>query len=38
MGVACCPDDGRTAAEIVGRADEALYRSKEGGRDRVTAY
>ena len=38
IGVACCPDHGRTADEIVGRADEALYRSKEGGRDRVTGF
>ncbi len=36
LGVACCPDQGRTVEEILGRADEALYRSKEGGRDRVT--
>lgn len=36
VGIACCPEHGRTADEIVLRADEALYRSKEGGRDRVT--
>jgi len=36
LGVACYPDQGRTVEEMLGRADEALYRSKEGGRDRVT--
>ncbi len=36
LGVACCPEQGRTVDAILGRADEALYRSKEGGRDRVT--
>jgi len=38
LGVACYPDQGRTGEEILARADAALYRSKEGGRDRVTAY
>ncbi len=37
LGLACCPAQGRTGDEILSRADEALYRSKEGGRDRVTA-
>jgi diguanylate cyclase (GGDEF)-like protein len=37
IGVATAPADGKTPAELVGRADDALYRSKEGGRDRVTA-
>ncbi len=36
LGVACSPEQGRTVEEMLGRADEALYRSKEGGRDRVT--
>lgn len=30
------PDIGRDAAELAARADEALYRSKQAGRDRVT--
>lgn len=37
-GVASYPFDGRTSAELVGRADEALYKSKRGGRNRVTSY
>ena len=37
IGVATAPEDGLTPAELVSRADDALYRSKEGGRDRVTA-
>ncbi len=36
FGVACCPEQGRTGEDILKRADEALYRSKEAGRDRVT--
>ncbi|GAB4367157.1 MAG: hypothetical protein Kow00128_11350 [Deltaproteobacteria bacterium] len=36
IGVSCYPDDGRSVEELVGRADEALYRSKQGGRNRVT--
>jgi predicted signal transduction protein with EAL and GGDEF domain len=36
IGVATAPADARTAAELIARADEALYRSKETGRDRVT--
>jgi diguanylate cyclase (GGDEF)-like protein len=37
IGVATAPEDGRTPRELVARADEALYRSKALGRDRVTA-
>ena len=36
LGVATFPEHGRTATEVVGAADEALYESKRGGRDRVT--
>jgi diguanylate cyclase (GGDEF)-like protein len=35
MGVACYPADGTTAATLATQADEALYRAKAGGRDRV---
>lgn len=36
FGVSCYPSDGRTAQELVDRADEALYRSKQEGRNRIT--
>jgi diguanylate cyclase (GGDEF)-like protein len=36
LGVAAAPDEGLARDEILGAADEALYRSKAGGRDRVT--
>jgi diguanylate cyclase (GGDEF)-like protein len=37
-GVAECPEDGSDAATLVRAADEALYRAKEEGRNRVLAY
>jgi diguanylate cyclase (GGDEF)-like protein len=37
IGVASAPAEGKTPAELVMKADDALYRSKEAGRDRVTA-
>ncbi len=36
IGVALFPDHGATADEVIAAADEALYRSKQGGRNRVT--
>jgi diguanylate cyclase (GGDEF)-like protein len=36
VGVATAPDDGTSAAELITAADQALYRSKETGRDRTT--
>jgi diguanylate cyclase (GGDEF)-like protein len=38
LGVACSPDHGVGAEELLKRADEALYLSKNRGRDRVTVY
>ncbi|HTO74059.1 MAG TPA: diguanylate cyclase [Gemmatimonadales bacterium] len=35
MGIACYPADGLTAAALALQADQALYRAKRGGRDRV---
>ncbi|MCC6796823.1 MAG: diguanylate cyclase [Candidatus Hydrogenedentes bacterium] len=34
-GLASFPDDGATAVEVVRKANEALYRAKAGGRNRV---
>jgi len=38
VGVACWPDDATAQAELIDKADQALYQSKEGGRDRVTRW
>ena len=35
IGVAVYPDDSATAADLARLADQALYRAKAGGRDRV---
>ncbi|MDP3276241.1 MAG: GGDEF domain-containing protein [Deltaproteobacteria bacterium] len=36
IGVACFPDDASTAATLFQRADQAMYRAKNGGRNRVS--
>jgi len=36
VGVVSCPHDGVTVGEILERADEAMYRSKRAGRNRVS--
>jgi len=38
FGVACAPAHGKEAGILLKRADEALYLSKQRGRDRVTVY
>ncbi|MBK8005035.1 MAG: diguanylate cyclase [Gemmatimonadetes bacterium] len=35
IGIATYPEDATTAAELAQLADQALYRAKQGGRDRV---
>ncbi|WLW64474.1 sensor domain-containing diguanylate cyclase [Achromobacter aegrifaciens] len=38
IGVALWPQDGESASEVIRRADEALYASKQAGRNRVTLW
>ena len=36
VGLVTYPQDGERVGELLERADEAMYRSKRGGRDRTT--
>ena len=38
LGLASCPADATQLQALIKKADEALYRSKETGRDRLTAF
>lgn len=38
VGIACFPDDGSEKADLIEKADQALYMSKQRGRDRATCY
>jgi diguanylate cyclase (GGDEF)-like protein len=38
VGLAAFPDDGKSPEDLLRAADQALYESKRGGRNRVTAF
>jgi two-component system cell cycle response regulator len=38
IGMACYPDDGESSDEILRRADQALYRAKRDGKNRVVTW
>lgn len=38
LGVASFPEDGKTALELVQKADQALFRAKMSGRNRICVY
>jgi len=38
IGFACYPEDGRTLDALAARADRALYRAKQEGRNKVVRY
>ncbi len=38
VGIACFPDDATAKADLIEKADQALYLSKQRGRDRATCY
>ncbi len=38
VGISCFPDDASSQQELIDRADQALYLSKQEGRDRTTCY
>jgi len=38
MGLAIFPDHGTTISEVLQAADQALYRAKREGRDRVSVW
>ena len=38
MGVSAFPPHGKSTAELIERADEALYQAKAAGRDRIRIY
>jgi len=38
VGIACYPDDAQGKAELIDKADQALYLSKQRGRDRSTCW
>ncbi len=38
IGVACCPQDGQTREELIGKADQALYAAKRSGRNTICYF
>jgi len=38
IGLACHPDDGNTMDALVARADRAMYKAKQEGRNRVVQF
>ncbi|TAG03253.1 MAG: EAL domain-containing protein [Betaproteobacteria bacterium] len=38
IGVACYPQDGRTAADLIKNADSAMYAAKQGGGGRISRF
>ncbi|MGR8934592.1 MAG: GGDEF domain-containing protein [Gammaproteobacteria bacterium] len=38
IGIACFPEQGRTAEDLLDKADKAMYYSKQGGKSRATMY
>lgn len=38
IGIALCPEHGRTAADLLTKADAAMYRAKDQGRNRFHLY
>ncbi|MCR4419654.1 MAG: diguanylate cyclase [Clostridia bacterium] len=38
VGIASFPKDAESAGELIRKADQALYRAKEGGKNRVVVY
>lgn len=37
-GVSAYPEDGKTAKEIIGKADQAMYKAKKDGKNKVVVY
>jgi GGDEF domain-containing protein len=38
MGISYFPDHGQDADTLIVRADEAMYRAKQGGRNRYSVF
>jgi len=38
LGLASCPDDAFTATELIDKADKAMYKAKELGKDKVCVF